>query len=138
MTANSDGRRRRRTKSERRDLALKALEMRRNGQPFDVIAEELGITVKRASVYVNDLLKERSVEGVDQYRATVEERYDDLTRQLREMLENLDITTSQKLTALQQLASIEEKRVRLLGLAVPIKQVIELQKESIWEDGYVE
>jgi len=130
----------RRTRSERRELALRALEMRRDGQPYDVIGRELGITLKRASVYVNDLLNERAVEGVDQYRATVEERYDDLIRQLREMLQDTDITTSQKLTALQQLASIEEKRVRLFGLAIPVKQVIELQNpgdESEVDDNAV-
>ncbi|WP_335986410.1 hypothetical protein [Glycomyces sp. MUSA5-2] len=123
----------RRTQSERRELALRALEMRRDGQPYDVIAKELGCTVKYASRHVNNLLNERAVEGVDQYRATVEERYDDLVRKLREILKQPDASISQRLEAIGKLAAIEEKRVRLLGLAIPVKQVIELQNPR--DDG---
>lgn len=109
--------------------------MHRKGMYYPDIAKELGVkSPTTISNWVNELLEERAVEGVNQYRATVEDRLDHLVSLLHAELQESDITVSQKLKIYQQLASIEMKRVSLLGLAVPVKTVVELQSTDVWED----
>lgn len=134
-----------RSPEQREDSARQAAEvmrLRRRGQTFEAIGEQLGVTRQRAHQIYTRALKEIPAQEVTEYRAEQAERLDEMLRAAYAVLARqhialsggnvvIDITTGErvlddgpKLAAIKTILAIEERRARLFGLDTPVKQLI--------------
>lgn len=116
------------------------LRLRRQGQTFEQIGEQIGVTRQRAHQIYWQALKEIPVQEVAEYRAEQAERLDEMLRRACEVLERQHITVSNGkviyhgeepleddapvLLAIKTILQIEERRAKLFGLDTPVKQLV--------------
>ncbi|WP_084965269.1 sigma factor-like helix-turn-helix DNA-binding protein [Thermoactinospora rubra] len=118
------------------------MRLRRQGQTFEEIGEQLGVTRQRAHQIYWQTLREIPAQQVAEYRAEQAERLDELLRKAHEVLQRRHITVSNgqvvrldgqpveddgpTLMAIKTILAIEERRAKLFGLDTPVKQQVEV------------
>ncbi|MEU6781474.1 hypothetical protein ABZ912_19900 [Nonomuraea angiospora] len=130
----------RRATEEDQERRTEVMRLKRQGQTFEAVGEQLGISRQRAHQLYWDTLRKIPVQEVTEYRAEQAERLDEMLRRAYEVLERKHITVSNgkviyhedqpleddapTLMAIKTVLAIEEQRARLLGLNAPVKQQI--------------
>ncbi len=120
-----------------RDTQL--IELRRAGQTFQAIGDELGFSRQYACSRYWELMREPVVTAVADYRTEQLDRYDWLIREAVAVLERDHVTVSHgkvirddqtgkpllddgpKLAAIREIRAIEAQRTDLLGTKTPVK-----------------
>jgi hypothetical protein len=108
-------------KMDRGLLAIRALELRRKRRSHQEIADELGISVTRASGLITSALEKigaASRSEAEHVRTIELLRLDDMERSLMEIYEDSD--AEQKLKTMDRLLAIMQFRSRILGLVTSI------------------
>ena len=132
----------RRATEEDQERRADVMRLRRQGQTFEAIGEQLGITKQRVHQLYWDTLRKIPAQEVTEYRAEQAERLDEMLRKAYEVLERKHITVSNgkviylddqpmeddapTLMAIKSILQIEERRAKLLGLDTPVKQQVEV------------
>ncbi|MEV0382868.1 hypothetical protein [Nonomuraea sp. NPDC050643] len=130
----------RRLTEEDQQRRTKVMRLRRQGQSFEAIGDQLGISKQRAHQLYWDTLKKIPAQEVAEYRVEQAERLDEMLRRAYEVLGRKHITVSNgrviyhedvpleddapRLMAIKTVLAIEERRAKLLGLDTPVKQQI--------------
>ncbi len=129
-------------KEETQRQKAEVMRLRRQGQTFEEIGEQLGVTRQRAHQIYWQTLREIPAQQVAEYRAEQAERLDELLRKAHEVLQRRHITVSNgqvvrldgqpveddgpTLMAIKTILAIEERRAKLFGLDTPVKQQVEV------------
>lgn len=102
-----------------KEKAVQALGLRKNGATYDQIANMLGYA-SRGSAYraVQRLLKAHEVEEVDELRKLEDGRLDDM------LVGIYKIAKAGDLGAIDRILRIAERRAKLWGLDMPVKQEV--------------
>ena len=109
----------------------RALELRvKQGASIAEIADRLGITTDSAKRRVQAALRAIPVESADEVRRTVETRYDALLKRLNALLETGRLSPMETVQVVNSIGQLEDRRVRLLGLAVPAAVVLQLEQQQ--------
>lgn len=119
------------------EVKLRAMRLRKQGMQYKAIADELGITVQRASMYVSQeiqrltKLQEAEVKGL-------------LAMELERLNDYLvvcyqKIIQDKSLTAIDRALRISERRAKLLGLDSPVQiQLADVTEDTSLENMSVE
>lgn len=121
-------------KLKKKERAIQALELRKAGASFAVIADQVGFADESgARKAVKALMDKREYEAVDEARKMELERLD------RMMLGNgksglYNMAVQGNFGAIDRMIKITEQRAKLLGLYMPAKQDLNIRGALKWED----
>lgn len=118
------------TRIERLEQQAAALELRLQGASLRAIATKMGLPLKTAERRVRSALRGLTVETPDEVRRTIETRYDGLLTRQYALLDSGKLTPSEQTQIVNSIGQLEDRRVRLLGVAVPSLVVLQLEQAA--------